>query len=81
MGMEIAPGPRRGDAFGDLMLAQEPDRSSPQFELVERDDGLLGVMGAEGLVDELRASGGRLKPHQCRSALADLGGGRLLRYW
>ena len=45
-GMGTSPGPRLGDAFGDLLLAQERDLHLSQYELVERDDGFLGVTDA-----------------------------------
>jgi SAM-dependent methyltransferase len=44
--MGTSPGPRLGDAFGDLLLAQDRDLRLPQYELVERDDGFLGVTDA-----------------------------------
>ncbi|MFT4167059.1 MAG: class I SAM-dependent methyltransferase [Microlunatus sp.] len=44
--MENAPGPRLGDAFGELLVAQSRDLTTPQYELVERDDGFLGVTDA-----------------------------------
>lgn len=44
--MENTPGPRLGDAFGELLVAQTCDLATPQYELVERDDGFLGVTDA-----------------------------------
>jgi len=38
--------PLTGDAFGQLLLTQFADLQEPQYELVERDDGFLGVTDA-----------------------------------
>src|SRR6478735_7345776 len=38
--------PLTGEAFGELLLAQHADLREPQYELVERYDGFLGVIDA-----------------------------------
>lgn len=44
--MESMFEPQVGDAFGQMLLAQHVDLHEPQYELVERDDGFLGVTDA-----------------------------------
>lgn len=44
--MEPTTEPVTGDAFGQLLLAQYAELREPQYELVERDDGFLGVTDA-----------------------------------
>ena len=38
--------PQIGDAFGQMLRAQHADLQRPQHELVERDDGFLGITDA-----------------------------------
>ena len=65
--MENAPGPRLGDAFGELLVAQDCDLATPQYELVERDDGFIGVTDARIYFREA-PEWGPLERHACEQA-------------
>jgi SAM-dependent methyltransferase len=64
--------PVAGDAFGQLLLAQYAELQEPQFELVERDDGFLGVTEARGYFSQ-REQLGPLEAQACQE-----GTGRVL---
>lgn len=59
--------PVAGDAFGQLLLAQYAELQEPQFELVERDDGFLGVTEARAYFSQ-REQLGPLEAEACQEA-------------
>jgi SAM-dependent methyltransferase len=65
--METSAGPRLGDAFGDLLLAQVRDLNLSQYELVERDDGFLGATDARTYFSE-PSEWGPLELRACEQA-------------
>ena len=65
--MEPSTEPQIDDAFGQLLLAQYADPQEPQYELVERDDGFLGVTDARAYFSE-RDQLGPLEALACQEA-------------
>ena len=59
--------PQTADAFGQLLLAQHAEPQETQYELVERDDGYLGVTDARSYFCQ-RDQLGPLEAQACQEA-------------